>query len=116
MSDYQRRYEAAAQELRTAGVWQSNALPPCTRLLPWVGLKPIPPHYIPLWRSFLSNALSFTLLFAFVSLSGGDIPGGRTLAGFLLLAGVIGSVFGLVLVCYYAVSRKRHALSRWSEL
>ncbi|WP_415403290.1 DUF6404 family protein [Tateyamaria sp. SN3-11] len=116
MSDYERRFKAAETELSNAGIWPSNAIPLCTRVLHRIGLKPVPPHYVPLWRSFLSNTLFFTVLLGAVSISGGSIPGGRTPGEFLVQTVVIGSALGLGLVGYYAYGRRRHALSRWSDL
>ncbi|WP_298969917.1 DUF6404 family protein [uncultured Roseobacter sp.] len=116
MSDYQRRFEAAEAELEQAGIWPSNAVPPYTRFLRRLGLRPVPPHYKPLWRSFLGQSVFFTLLMGFVSFSTAAGPDGRSVTEFGIRTVLIGLALGSTMLIYFAYSQWKYALSRWEDL
>ncbi|WP_299205827.1 DUF6404 family protein [uncultured Tateyamaria sp.] len=116
MSEYQRRFEAAEIELDEAGVWPSNAVPLYFRFLRMLGLKPVLPHYKPFWRSFLGNSAFFITLIAVISIVPDGIPEGRSTAEFGLRTVLIGSALGATMSVYYAITRRKNALSRWADL
>lgn len=116
MSDYQRRFKAAESELEKAGIWPSNAVPPYIWFLRKLGLKPLPPHYRPLWRSFLGQSTFYTLLIGPVSFSIVGGPAERSLTEFGFRTVLLGLVLGFSMVIYYAVGRRKYALSRWADL
>ncbi|WP_299638582.1 DUF6404 family protein [uncultured Tateyamaria sp.] len=116
MSDYQRRFEAAKSELDEAGVWPSNAVPPYIRFLRMLGLKPVLPHYSPLWRSFLGQSSFFIISIVVISTLPGGIPEGRSTTEFWTTTVLIGSVLGAIMLAYYAFTRRKNTLSRWADL
>ncbi len=116
MSDYDRRFKAAECELEMAGIWPSNAVPPYTRFLRKLGLSPIPPHYKPLRSNFLGNTIFFALLIGLTSLSTVGGSAGEPIAEFGARIVLMGLVLGLSMVIYYAISRRKYALSLWEDL
>lgn len=116
MSEYQRRFEAAEAELDAAGVWPSNAVPPYIRFVRKLGFKPVLPHYMPLWRTFLGQSTFFILLMAFVSLSSLFGDSSKPVSDLLSNAVWIGLALGLSMTVYIYSVRRKYALSKWKEL
>jgi len=45
-SDYDREFDAAVAEMKNAGVWRWNGMPPYLRLGRKLGFNPRPPYYV----------------------------------------------------------------------
>jgi len=113
---FEKRKEAAMQELKESGIWKSNSMPPALIILWKLGVKAKPPHY----NSFLKNALSMGLWFAavwgvlmwLVQWRSMGLP----VSGAIASALVAGVIFGLAMAAYYKSSARKHQLSNWVDL
>ncbi len=59
MSDYDRKYQAALDELGQTGIWPSNYEPPATKVSRYFGRPARPPHYESFLKIFLSYGIWF---------------------------------------------------------
>ena len=57
MDEYERKFQAALDEMKAAGIGRGNAYPPGLRLLRSIGLKPRPAYYLPFIKVALPNAI-----------------------------------------------------------
>lgn len=113
---FEKRKEAAMQELKESGIWKSNSMPPALIILWKLGVKAKPPHY----NSFLKNALSTGLWFA---AAWGVLMWlvqwrsiGLSVSGAIVSSLVAGVIFGVAMAAYYKSSARKHQLSDWVDL
>lgn len=113
---FEKRKEAAIQELKESGIWKSNSMPPALLILWKLGVRARPPHY----NSFLENALVMGLWFA---AAWGALMWlfqwrnlGLPASGALASALVAGIFFGVAMAAYYKSSARKHQLSNWLDL
>lgn len=113
---FEKRKEAAVQELRKSDIWISNSMPPALLICWKFGIEAKPPHY----NSFLNNALSMGICF-------GAVWGGLmwfiqwrsldfSVSGAIASALAAGIIFGVAMATYYKSSARKHRLSNWEDL
>lgn len=116
MTEYERKFDAAMDELRTTEMWTSNHSPPALRVLKALGFKARPPHYANLWIVFCSSAVWFAVVWGlimwFVTWRAAGFTG-LDAAGASAFAGVL---FGAFMSVYYRRGRKKYGLTRWDDL
>lgn len=113
---FEKKKEAALEELGRSKIWRSNATPPAIQLCWKLGFKIKPPHY----NSFLANALITGIPFGifwgclmwFFIWENTFI----NLAIAIPLSLSAGASFGVTMALYYAWSAKKNRLTRWDGL
>lgn len=113
---FEKRKEAAIQELKESGIWKSNGMPPALIMIWKLGIKAKPPHY----NAFSKNAFLLGVWFAsawgllmwFLQLR----SLGFSILGATILSLVGGILFGLTMAAYYKWSARKHRLSNWTDL
>lgn len=109
---FEKRKEAALQELNESGILKLNSLPPVLILLWKLGIKSKPPHY----DSFLNNTFSMGMWFAVVWGVLMWLFEGFSVSGAVLSSLVAGVFFGIAMASYFKVSARKHKLSNWIDL
>lgn len=113
---YESRYAAALAELEATPIWLVNAVPLGHHFLKSFGVKPRPPHYMPFWRTALSQGLYFAVIWGafmyFIEWHDDGMPLGQQLT----FAGTAGAFFGISISVYYWYGRWRHKLTDWDAL
>lgn len=116
MSEYERKFDAAMDELTATGMWKSNVHPPALRTLRALGIKARPPHYANLWTVFAGSAAWFAVAWGiamwFISWKAAGFSGWAAV-GASVFAGLL---FGAWMTVYYWRGRKKYGLSLWDEL
>lgn len=116
MDEYEKKFQAAENELRKTGIWRSNAIPPYVRLERRLGFKPRPPHYLSfgraainmgVWFAFSWGTLMYLLLWRHQ-----DMP----IWMVLVIASFGGLMSGIFMASYYEFGRRAHKLSKWADL
>jgi membrane associated rhomboid family serine protease len=117
MDEYERKFQAALDEMKAAGIGRGNAYPPGLRLLRGVGLKPRPAYYVPFIKVALPHAIFsgvvWGLMMWFWWGRRGQWSPLSDIAIFALLAGALS---GLFMAIWVARTKKRHKLSDWQSL
>lgn len=116
VSDYERTYAAALQELEAKNIKLLSDARQVLWLYRGVGLKVRPPHY----ANFPGNALGQGLFFG-VILGGGFwllewLFYDPSLQNGILFMSIAGVLFGGVMALSYAFVRKVRQLSNWDDL
>ena len=113
---FEKRKEAAMQELKESGIRKSNGIPPALLIFWKLGIRVRPPHY----NSFLKNALSagfwFAVLFGVLMWFLQWRSMGFGVSGAVATASVAGIFFGVIMAAHYKSSARRHRLSNWADL
>lgn len=116
MDEYERKFQAALDEMKAAGIGRGNAHPPSLRLSRSVGLKPRPAYYLPFIKVALPNAIFFGVVWGLImwfwAWRGQGLP--LSLAAIAALLG--GALYGLFTALWVARTKKRHKLSDWQSL
>ena len=116
MDEYERKFQAALDEMKAAGIGRSNAYPPGLRLLRSVGLKPRPAYYLPFIKVALPNAIYFSVVYGLImwfwEWRGQETP----LSDIAISALLVGALPGLSIALWVAITKKRHKLSDWQSL
>lgn len=116
MDEYDRKFQAALDEMHRAGITRNKAVPPVTRGLGKIGLKPRPPFYTP----FLKNVIGYAIWF-------GPVWGaamwlliwraqGMPAIMALVTALMAGGLFGFFMAVYHSRTRRKRGLSDWDAL
>ncbi|MEM6587227.1 MAG: DUF6404 family protein [Pseudomonadota bacterium] len=112
--DYDRKFEAALQEMHEKGLAQSIPLP--VLFLRKLGNQPRLPHYDRFWRAALVQGGFFGPLFGsfmYVLVWRDD---GMTPAAAIFLTVLSVVLFGLTMALYYQWVKSRHKLTEWDTL
>ncbi len=116
MSEHERKFDAAMDELARTKMWGSNVAPPILKVQRRLGWLVRPPHYAPFWRVLLGYTLWFGpvwgVMMWFISWRGDGVPV-LVAIGSAAFAGVF---FGAMMALYYAWGRRKYKLSRWEDL
>ena len=116
MDEYERKFQAALDEMKAAGIGRGNAYPPGLRLLRSIGLKPRPAYYLPFIKVALPNAIYFSMVFGLIMWFWEWRGQGTPLSLVVTAALVGGASYGLVKALWDARTKKRHKLSDWQSL
>ena len=117
MDEYERKFQAALDEMQAAGIWRSNAYPPGLRLLRSVGLKPRPAYYLPFIKVALPNAIFVSVVWGLMMRFWWGWRGqGSPLSDIAIFALLFGALSGLFMALWAARTKKRHKLSDWQSL
>lgn len=104
------------RELKEAGIWKSNSMPPALLICWKLGIKAKPPHY----NSFVQNAISTGLWFAAIwGIFMWIIQWralGLSVSGAIAAALAAGFCFGIAMAAYYRSSARKRQLSNWNNL
>ena len=114
MDEYERKFQAALDEMKAAGIWRGNAYPPGLRLLRSVGLKPRPAYYLPFIKVALPNAIFFSVVWGLIMWFWEWRGQGTPLSPISAL--LFGALSGLFMALWVARTKKRHKLSDWQSL
>lgn len=113
---FEKKKEAALEELSQTGIWKLDYKPPALTLLWSLGFKLKPPHY----RGFFSNAIPLSVWFAvFWGVSMWFIQWRATSIGInvaIVISIGAGIFFGLSMATYYRWSARKNQLSNWDAL
>ncbi|MEM7732705.1 MAG: DUF6404 family protein [Pseudomonadota bacterium] len=113
-NDYDRRFDAAVQEMHEKGLSQSIPLP--VLLLRRLGKRPRPPHYDRFWRAALVQGGFFGPVFGFFMYLLVWRNDGMPPAAALLIAVLSGVLFGVTMALYYRWVKSHHTLTDWNKL
>jgi hypothetical protein len=116
--EFERKKAAALVVLGSSKIWQSNYLPPMTRIAWRLGWQVKPPHFINPWFSCAGfTAYFFVCMYAFLSLFPMIIGSAATAWPSLLMSCLLGSLFfGASMGLYYFFSARQNQLPRWVDL
>ena len=122
MNEYERKFQAAQNELIQAGIWRRDTPPLTLRVMRKLGLKSRPSYYHPYWQLFIQLGLFMTFWIAVYHVisqllwSKSDTPWIK-LAGEGLLGGAIaGLLFGALVPLVLVGIAKKNNLSSWQSL
>ena len=113
MSQYERKLHAAMKELEQSGMWRSNYAPPAFRIQRRLGQQARPPHYAPFSRTAVGYAFWFAGIWGILMWFTQWRDQGYTVASAAAASVFAGLIFGALIAGYYAVSRRKHGLSRF---
>lgn len=116
MNEYERKFDAAMQELANTKIWMSNYAPPLMNLQRRLGWLVRPPHYAPIWRIVLGYALWFGPIWGLMMWFAQWRAQGHSVTAAIAFAAISGLLFGTFMALYYTWSRRRYRLSRWEDL
>jgi Family of unknown function (DUF6404) len=114
--EFDTRLEMALARVSKTGIWQSNYSPPIYQCLWFAGFQLPPPHF----ASFTFNSLfsgtwfgaSWAIIMWLMFWSSQGMPSVLAVA----FAVVVGTLFGLALALYYALTAWKYGLPRWVEI
>lgn len=114
--NFEEKRHFALQELKNAGIWESNYNPPIVKLIHKLGLQMPFPHYI----SFIKNTLGMGAIFGiFWGLTMYFFVWGTQNVALMVvvLSSVLGgAVFGIAMASYYRYTFKKYKLTPWDEM
>jgi len=116
VDEYERRFEAAAEELNSTGIWKLNAVPPYTRFLQKIGLAPRPPHYLNFWRVVVGMGVWYACAWGLMMYVWQWRDQGMHIGVVVFLAVIGGAFFGLLMAAYYRKGQRKHNLTSWDDL
>lgn len=116
MDDYERRFTAAIEELEAAGVSKTNAIPLYLRAARKLNYKVRPPHYVPLWKTFIGSGLWFAIVWGSLAWIFLWQRQGMPVEIAVSLAAFTGVLFAGINVGYFKISRRMNDLSHWNDL
>ena len=116
MDEYERKFQAALDEMKAAGIWRSNAYPPGLRLVRSIGLKPRPAYYLPFIKVALPNAIFFSVVYGLMMWFWEWRGQGTPLSDIAISPLLVGALPGLFMALWVTRTKKRHKLSDWQSL
>ena len=116
MDEYERKFQAALDEMKAAGIGRSNAYPPGLRLLRSVGLKPRPTYYLPFIKVALHSAVFFSVVYGLIMWFWEWRGQGTPLSDIAISVLLTSALYGLFTALWDARTKKRHKLSDWQSL
>ena len=116
MTEYDRRFDAAVQEMDVAGLWKINSIPPYIWFFRALRFSVRPLHYVTPWKVFIGETLFFAALMGFINtlFTTGDLA--TSVFDVMYKSLIAGGLFGLFMLASTILVRKRHNLSRWDSL
>ncbi len=114
--EYERKFDAATQEMREIGIARYSSVPPLIRLLRTCGLMPRPPLYERFWRTVFVQGTVFGLGFGLVMYLLVWRPEGIAALVAIQTSALSGAMFGLGMALYYRWVKSRHSLTDWDTL
>ncbi len=111
MDEYERKIQAALDEMKAAGIGRSNAYPPGLRLSRSVGLKPRPAYYLPFIKVALPSAIFFSVSYGLMMWFWEWRDQGSPLSLAVIAALLGGALSGLFMALWVARIKKRHKLN-----
>jgi hypothetical protein len=113
--DFEHKLLAAFELLESRGVWRRNFAPPMFRLLWRFRVEAPPPHFCGFVQNVALVGGAFSIIWglAMVALPVG--LGGPRVVNAIVLALILGLLFGAVMAGYYRWSARRHGIPLWHE-
>ncbi|MEL7253810.1 MAG: DUF6404 family protein [Pseudomonadota bacterium] len=112
--DYDRRFDAALQEMHEKGLSRSITLP--ILVLRKLGKRPRPPHYDRFWRNALVQGGFFGPIFGGFTYLLVWREDGMTPAEAFMMTVLSGVLFGLAMALYSRWVKSHHSLTDWDKL
>jgi hypothetical protein len=114
-SDYDRKFDAAVAEMKNAGVWRWNGMPPYLRLGRKLGFKPRPPYYVSFGKVAVLSGAYFAIFMGVYKLLIWQDPV-KSVPAQLIGALISGLLFGIFMATWYRHVCRKSGLSSWDDL
>jgi len=116
MSEYERKFEAALNELQATEMWASNYAPPVLMVLRKAGIKVPPPHYLGFGKVIVCYGVFFAAAWGVVMWFFKWQAEGFAVSAAIGASVMAGAIFGCAMAAIYARARRRWKLSKWEDL
>jgi hypothetical protein len=103
------------QLLRSRGYWLSNAIPPATHILWWLGLKVPPPYFLSFTMGALTAGISFGIMLGLLKVAFALAEGQHIIIATAISSCVVGTFFGLCMATFWRSQARQLQLSTWHD-
>jgi hypothetical protein len=114
--EFQRKLQAALQELSETGMWSANYNPLASMIFRFIGFRVRPPHYMSARGIFLYMMAWFAPLFGYVMYMWQWRWMGVSVWMAIIIALFAGALFGAAMAWVITRDRRKHKLSDWDDL